>query len=64
MGFDRVVGHTQSQVTFRLGSPLYSLNTDWKILSVRSGILAKQEARPPPLALGSPPQAKLRVWIL
>jgi hypothetical protein len=61
---ERSVGQTQPEISSRAPVLLYSLNFERDTFPTKSVKLAMENARPPPLIAGSPPQAKLRVWIL
>jgi hypothetical protein len=61
---ERSVSQTQPEISYRAPVLLYSLNFERETFSTKSVKLAMENARPPPLVVGSPPQAKLRVWIL
>ncbi len=61
---DRAVAQARPDVSTRVAIPLYSLPIEEKLLSSSSVSVAQMESKPPPLSLGSPPQSKLRVWIL
>ncbi len=61
---DRTVSHVQPKIPSRLAIMLVAFIRDNESLSVPTAKLSKQEAIPPPLVIGSPPQAKLRVWLI
>jgi len=61
---ERSVSQTQPEISYRAPVLLYSLNFAQETFFTKSVKLAMSNARPPPLIVGSPPQAKLRVWIL
>jgi hypothetical protein len=61
---DRTVAQSQPDVSSRISVALYSLPTERESSSSQAVSLAQTEAKAPPLILGSPPEAKLCVWIL
>lgn len=61
---DLAIGQAQSKSFVRTTVLLYTLNFERSALSTASVKLVMEDEKPPPLAVGRSPQAKLRVWIL
>jgi hypothetical protein len=55
---------TSQQFAKPILTVLYSLFSDKEVYSTKLAKLSAKDSLPPPLALGSPPQSKLRVWLL
>jgi hypothetical protein len=58
------MGLVQQGVSSPISVLLYSLDFKQESFSTKLVKLAVWDTKPPPLAVGSPPQAKLRVWLL
>jgi len=61
---DRAVSIAQPELSHRAAVLLYALTVERDTFSSSSVMRAVRNARPPPLIAGSPPQAKLRLWLL
>ena len=61
---ERAVSIAQPELSHRAAVLLYALTVERDTFSSSSVTRAVRNARPPPLIVGSPPQAKLRVWLL
>ncbi len=61
---DRTVAQSQPDVSARIAVALYALPAERESSSLPADSLAQTGAKEPPLILGSPPEAKLCVWIL
>ena len=61
---ERAVSLAQTVLSHRTAVLLYALTVERDTFSSSSVTRAVRNARPPPLIAGSPPQAKLRLWLL
>jgi hypothetical protein len=62
---DRAVDHAATEIANQAAAPvLYFPVAEWKWIPARSFALTNTEPRPPSLTSGSPPQARLRVWLI
>jgi hypothetical protein len=61
---ERAISQAASKVPGRSAVALYALIRDERFPVFETMSRTKQEAIPPPLITGSPPQAKLRIWLI